>query len=107
MRGFENGPVSPEGPIDFSNKSGRLMGAIRAAIAGLERTEILERVWSAKEEKRRRGELAQNPIVLHQRHSEARCTLRRLDDSFQPHIARFHPLLHAGGQHRLPRLCVR
>lgn len=54
----------PEGPIDLTNKTGRLMGTIRAAIAGLERTEILERVWSAKEEKRRRGELAQSPIVL-------------------------------------------
>ena len=40
------------------------MGAVRAAIAGLERTEILERVWAAKEEKRRRGELAQSKIVL-------------------------------------------
>lgn len=45
----------PEGPIDFASKTGRLMGTIRAAIAGLERTEILERVWSAKEEKRRAG----------------------------------------------------
>jgi DNA invertase Pin-like site-specific DNA recombinase len=54
----------PEGPIDFNNKSGRLMGVLRAAMAGAERTEILERVWSAKEEKRRRGELAQSPIVL-------------------------------------------
>lgn len=54
----------PEGPIDLSNKSGRLLGTIRAAIAGMERTEILERVWSAKEEKRRRGELAQSEIVL-------------------------------------------
>lgn len=54
----------PEGPIDLSSKSGRLMGSIRAAIAGMERTEILERVWSAKEEKRRRGELAQSQIVL-------------------------------------------
>jgi site-specific DNA recombinase len=54
----------PEGPIDLSSKMGRLMGSIRAAIAGLERTEILERVWSAKEQKRRRGELAQSPIVL-------------------------------------------
>ena len=54
----------PEGPIDLNNKTGRLMGTIRAAIAGLERTEILERVWSAKEEKRRRGELAQSQIVL-------------------------------------------
>ena len=54
----------PEGPIDLTSKSGRLMGALRAAIAGMERTEILERVWTAKEEKRRRGELAQSQIVL-------------------------------------------
>jgi site-specific DNA recombinase len=54
----------PEGPLDFNSKTGRLMGTIRAAIAGMERTEILERIWSAKEEKRRRGELAQSSIVL-------------------------------------------
>jgi site-specific DNA recombinase len=54
----------PEGPIDLTSKTGRLMGTIRAAIAGLERTEILERIWTAKEEKRRRGELAQSKIVL-------------------------------------------
>jgi len=40
------------------------MGTIRAAMAGMERTEILERIWAAKEEKRRRGELAQGSIVL-------------------------------------------
>ena len=54
----------PEGPLDLNSKTGRLMGTIRAAIAGMERTEILERIWGAKEEKRRRGELAQNHIVL-------------------------------------------
>ena len=54
----------PEGPIDFASKTGRFMGTVRAAIAGMERMEILERVWAAKEEKRRRGELAQSPIVL-------------------------------------------
>jgi DNA invertase Pin-like site-specific DNA recombinase len=54
----------PEGPLDLSTKMGRLMGSMRAAIAGLERTEILERVSRAKEEKRRRGELAQSQIVL-------------------------------------------
>ena len=54
----------PDGPIDLSNKTGRLMGTIRAAIAGMERSEILERIWTAKEEKRRRGELAQSQIVL-------------------------------------------
>lgn len=46
----------PEGPIDPGSKSGKLMGTIRAAIAGLERVEILERSWLAKEEKRRAGE---------------------------------------------------
>ena len=54
----------PEGPLDLNSKTGRLMGTIRAAIAGMERTEILERIWTAKEEKRRRGELAQSKVVL-------------------------------------------
>jgi DNA invertase Pin-like site-specific DNA recombinase len=54
----------PEGPIDFSSKTGRLLGTIRAAIAGMERTEILERIWSAKEEKRRAGGFAQSRICL-------------------------------------------
>ncbi len=54
----------PDGPIDFGSKVGRLMGPLRAAMAGMERTEILERIWTAKEEKRRRGELAQSRIVL-------------------------------------------
>ncbi len=54
----------PDGPLDLTSKTGRLLGTIRAAIAGMERTEILERVWTAKEEKRRRGELAQGKIVL-------------------------------------------
>jgi site-specific DNA recombinase len=54
----------PEGPIDLTSKIGRLMGTIRAAFAGLERIEILERVWAAKEQKRQRGELAQSAIVL-------------------------------------------
>lgn len=54
----------PEGPIDFRSKTGRLMGTIRAAIAGLERQEILERMWAAKEEKRKRGEHPQSYITL-------------------------------------------
>jgi DNA invertase Pin-like site-specific DNA recombinase len=54
----------PEGPIDFSSKTGRLMGTIRAAIAGMERTEILERIWSAKEEKRRTGGFGQGRVCL-------------------------------------------
>ena len=54
----------PDGPIDLGSKSGRLMGTIRAAIAGLERTEILERSWLAKEEKRRAGQHPQSRITL-------------------------------------------
>lgn len=54
----------PDGPIDFGSKSGRLFGPLRAAIAGLERTEILERVWAAKEEKRRAGMHPQSEIAL-------------------------------------------
>jgi len=54
----------PDGPIDLSSKSGRLLGTIRAAMAGLERTEILERIWSAKEEKRRAGKMPQSAITL-------------------------------------------
>jgi DNA invertase Pin-like site-specific DNA recombinase len=54
----------PEGPIDLASKNGRLLGTIRAAIAGLERTEILERVWAAKEEKRRAGKHPQSWVTL-------------------------------------------
>jgi DNA invertase Pin-like site-specific DNA recombinase len=54
----------PDGPIDLASKTGRLLGTLRAAMAGAERIEILERIWAAKEEKRRRGELAQSRIVL-------------------------------------------
>jgi DNA invertase Pin-like site-specific DNA recombinase len=45
----------PEGPMDFSSKTGRLLGTIRAAMAGAERTELLERSFGAKEEMRRAG----------------------------------------------------
>ena len=54
----------PEGPIDFRSKSGRLLGTIRAAMAGNERTELLERVWAAKEEKRRAGAHPQSSVTL-------------------------------------------
>lgn len=53
-----------DGPIDLASKQGRLVGILRAAMAGADRTDILERIWSAKEVKRRRGELAQSEIVL-------------------------------------------
>jgi DNA invertase Pin-like site-specific DNA recombinase len=51
----------PDGRVDPRDL---LMTMLRAGIAGKERKEMLERAWSAKEEKRRRGELAQSKIVL-------------------------------------------
>jgi DNA invertase Pin-like site-specific DNA recombinase len=45
----------PDGPIDLASKSGRLLGTIRAAVAGLERREILERMNDAKESMRLAG----------------------------------------------------
>jgi DNA invertase Pin-like site-specific DNA recombinase len=54
----------PEGPIDLGSKMGRLMGGVRALFAGVECEEIRERVWGAKEAKRRRGENPQSEITL-------------------------------------------
>jgi DNA invertase Pin-like site-specific DNA recombinase len=48
----------PDGPIDLASKSGRLLGTIRAAVAGLERREIIDRMNDAKESMRRSGKHA-------------------------------------------------
>ena len=48
----------PDGPIDLASKGGRLLGTIRAAIAGMERREILDRMQDAKESMRRAGKHA-------------------------------------------------
>jgi len=48
----------PDGAIDLASKSGRLLGTIRAAVAGLERSEILDRMNGAKESMRRTGKHA-------------------------------------------------
>jgi DNA invertase Pin-like site-specific DNA recombinase len=45
----------PDGIVDLSNKSGKLFGILRAAMAGFERTEIAERMNSGKEAIRRAG----------------------------------------------------
>lgn len=45
----------PDGPIDLASKTGRLLGTIRAAVAGMERREIVERMMDAKESMRRSG----------------------------------------------------
>jgi DNA invertase Pin-like site-specific DNA recombinase len=45
----------PDGPIDLTSKTGRLLGTIRAAMAGMERSDIIERMQDAKESMRRAG----------------------------------------------------
>jgi DNA invertase Pin-like site-specific DNA recombinase len=54
----------PDGPLDLNSRTGKLVAGLRAIIAGNELSEIRERIWTAKEEKRRRGELAQSHVVL-------------------------------------------
>lgn len=50
----------PDGPIDFATNDGRLVGTLKASIAGNVRREMLKAAWESREEKRRRGELAQS-----------------------------------------------
>ncbi len=45
----------PDGPVDFSTRQGMLVGGIRALMAGHERSEMLERSFTAKEAMRRQG----------------------------------------------------
>ncbi|MBZ5700238.1 MAG: recombinase family protein [Acidobacteriia bacterium] len=54
----------PDGPLDLNSKTGKLVAGLRAIIAGNELSEIRERVWAAKEEKRRSGKLAQSAVCL-------------------------------------------
>ncbi len=54
----------PAGPIDFASSHGRLLGTVSLAIGGIERSEMLQKAWNAREEKRRKGELAQSRICL-------------------------------------------
>jgi len=54
----------PEGPIDFGSADGRLMGGLKALIDGNERIELVKKMWSAKEHRRRTGGFAQNQNCL-------------------------------------------
>jgi len=54
----------PDGPLDFASNDGRLVGTLKASIAGNVRREMLKAAWESREEKRRRGELAQPKICL-------------------------------------------
>jgi DNA invertase Pin-like site-specific DNA recombinase len=50
----------PDGPINFNSRDGRLLGGLKAIIAGDELSTLRSRVWGVKEEKRRAGKLAQS-----------------------------------------------
>jgi len=54
----------PEGPINFGSRDGRLMGVMKATIGGLERLELQQKIWNAREEKRMRGEIGGSRVVL-------------------------------------------
>jgi DNA invertase Pin-like site-specific DNA recombinase len=51
-------------PIDFSNRTGRFVGTMQAAMAGMQRLELLENVWNAKEEKRKAGGFPSSRVCL-------------------------------------------
>src|SRR5713101_6012319 len=48
----------PDGPINFATNEGRLVGTLKASLAGIARSELLKAAWESREEKRRKGELA-------------------------------------------------
>ena len=51
----------PDGPIDFSTKGGRLMGGLRALMAGAEKTDMIEASINSKERRRREGKFTGSP----------------------------------------------
>lgn len=54
----------PEGPIDLTSKMGRMWGGIRALMAGMEISEIKERMWAGKESMRRAGKFPCGDHIL-------------------------------------------
>ncbi len=54
----------PDGPLDLSSKTGTLVGVLRAAMAGLERRDIMERLQDAKESMRKAGKHPCGPLQL-------------------------------------------
>jgi DNA invertase Pin-like site-specific DNA recombinase len=53
----------PDGAIDFSTKSGKMIGGIRALFAGYEKTEFLEKSQGAREEMRKLGKCPSSPLT--------------------------------------------
>jgi DNA invertase Pin-like site-specific DNA recombinase len=62
----DNGKILylPDGPLNLNDATGRLMGVLRAAMAGNELSQMKERQWASKEQKRRTGGFAQAHVCL-------------------------------------------
>lgn len=54
----------PEGPIDFSTDTGIIHGGMRAMMGGLEKRELVKKMWRIKEQKRREGGFGQSKQCL-------------------------------------------
>ena len=54
----------PDGPIDFSSDSGMILGTVHATLGGIERKQMKRKIWAAREEKRRKGELGGSKAIL-------------------------------------------
>lgn len=54
----------PDGPIDFASDAGMLTGTMRAVMGGLERRELVKKMWRIKEQKRREGGFSQSKACL-------------------------------------------
>jgi DNA invertase Pin-like site-specific DNA recombinase len=54
----------PDGPINFASNDGFLMGTMKAAMGGLERREMVKKMWQIKEQKRREGGFSQSAVCL-------------------------------------------
>jgi len=54
----------PEGPIDFSTDTGIIHGGMRAMMGGLEKRELVKKMWRIKEQKRREGGFSQSRVCL-------------------------------------------
>lgn len=54
----------PDGPIDFSTDGGMINGGLRAMMGGLEKRELVKKMWRIKEQRRKEGGFSQSKVCL-------------------------------------------
>lgn len=54
----------PDGPIDFASDTGMLTGTMRAVMGGMERRELVKKMWRIKEQRRKDGGFSQSKLCL-------------------------------------------